>query len=229
MNAVAGRGRRLSLVEELNQTIDLEYSFNGEYDANIATNESLRRPRGFSSTVINELYKEPRDEESNLDAGSVETNAGFYRNQNNEKQRHSTEVAELRNQLDENISQLSSKLFRMENQLALIIRLMQSQKSKPELKPRHAHSFPTPATSSGALSLHDVRSDHHASSANSVAASDGEKAESPRWLSSSPSKSNHSHSDPNYGKTSSKRDLNNETASPVVNVARHGRRKISDT
>ena len=234
VNPSAGRGRRLSLVQELNQTIDLESSFNGDINMNIPVNDepsvharTWRRPERISATVINEEEEEEvsREEELPLDPGTEEANIGFYQNQIHPNQQ-STEVAELRNQLNEDISELHSKLTHVENQLAILIRLMKNEKNKPQLQAKHSHSFPTPTTSSS--SPHDSGKDHNGSAVNSVASRESENDGSPSWLSPTPIRSSRSYSDPNAQKPSSKRDRNNENVSPVVNLARHGRRKVSD-
>ena len=229
-----GRGRRLSLVQELNQTIDLESSFNGDINMNIPNNDGVetnfrervwRRPERISTTVIDEEDEvEAHDEKLPLDPGTEEANVGFYQNQIPQNQQ-SVDVVELRNQLNDDIGELNSKITRVENQLALLIRLMQNQK-RPELHARHSH--PTPTTSSSSSSSRNSQKDHNASVVNSVAAQDSENTSSPVWLSPTPVRSDRSQSDPNHKKTTSKRERNDETVSPVVNLARHGRRTISD-
>lgn len=245
VNPSAGHGRRLSLVQELTQSINPESLFNnGDINMNIlnsndpesnARAKPWRRPGRISTTVINEEDEEgeeSRDEELPVDPGTEEANVGFYRNQNKQEQQQSVDVVELRNQLTDDISELKTKLSRVENQLAVLIHLMQNQKNKPELAPRHSQSFPTPMTSrsSPSSSSQDSRKDHSASAVNNSDAKDSENAESPSWLSPTPVRSKRSISDPSYRKQSGKspRDRNNETESPVVNLARHGRRKISD-
>jgi hypothetical protein len=177
-----------------------------------------KRPERLTTTVINEEDEEleSRDEERPRDPGTEEANVGFYQNQVNQN-----DVAELRDQLNGDISELNSKLTRVENQLAVLIRLMQNP-NKPELQARHSQSFPTPTTSSRSVSP-DSRKD--ASAIRNVR-QDSENNSSPSWLSPPPIRSNRSFSEPNYEKPSSKRDRNDE--SPAVSLARHGRRKISD-
>lgn len=235
VNPSAGHGRRLSLVQELNKSINPESSFsNGDINMNILNNDDsepnapakprIKRPCRISTTAINEEDEE--DEEMPIDPGTEEANVGFYRNQNKQnqqQQQQSGDMLELRNQLCDDISELKTKLARVENQLAVVIHLMQNQKNKPELAARHSQSFPTPTTSSSLPSSQDSRKDH--------TAKDSESAESQDWLSPTLVRSKRSISDPSYRKHSGKspRDRNSETESPVLNVARHGRRKISDT
>ena len=238
VNPSAGHGRRLSLVQELTNSINPESSFsNGDINMNILNNDdpetnagakSWKRPSRISTTVINEEDEESRDEELTIDPGTEEANVGFYRNQDKQEQeQQSVDVIELRNQLTDDISELKTKLSRVENQLAVVIHLMQNK--KPDLPLRHSQSFPTPTLRSSPSQ--DSRKDHTVSAVNNVDAKDSENADSPSWLSPTPGRSKRSISDPNHRKQSGKslRDRNSETESPIVNIARHGRRKISDS
>ena len=240
VNPSAGHGRRLSLVQELTKSINPESSFsNGDINTNILNNDEpetnagakpWKRPSRISTTVINEEDEESRDEELPIDPGTEEANVGFYRNQNKqeqEREQQSVDVIELRNQLTGDISELKTKLSRVENQLAFVIHLMQNK--NPDLSLRHSQSFPTPTLRSSPSQ--DSRKDHTVSAVNNVDAKDSENADSPSWLSPTPGRNKRSISDPNHRKQSGKslRDRNSETESPIVNVARHGRRKISDS
>ena len=179
-----------------------------------------RQPGRLSTTVISEVVEEEsREEETPADPGTEEANVGFHQNPSTQ-----SEVAELREQLNEDISELNSKLTRVESQLSVLIRLMQNQ-TKPELQARHAHSFPTPTTSSSPAFSYDSPQDV---SVASSARQDAENTSSPSWLSPPPTRSSRSLSDPNNGKSSSKRDRKDQAKSPAINLARHGRRKISD-
>ena len=180
--------------------------------------------------MINEEDEEESEKEELQQILDIEeANVGLYPNikDNLDQNQQSSEVAELRNQLREEISELNSKLTRVENQLSLLIRLMQNPKSKPELQPRHSQSFPIRSTSSSSPSAHDSRKDHNSSVLNAVATDDSENSGSPSWLSPTSVRSNRSSSDPNNRKELT-RVRNDDTMSPVVNLARHGRRKTSD-
>ncbi|XP_028398501.1 LOW QUALITY PROTEIN: potassium voltage-gated channel subfamily H member 1-like [Dendronephthya gigantea] len=221
--AAAGHGRRLSLVQELNQTIDMESWVNGDVNTSNDTSGGLgrvrarKRPGRVSTTVISEEDEEERREEElpletepelNVDPGTEEANMGFYPNQFHENQ-HSSEVAGLQDKLNEVVSELNAKLTRVENQLALVIRLVQSKKTKPELQARA--SFPTSTTSSNASDT-------------------PENVASPSWLYPTLVQKQSPVSDSSNRSVSSKlsRDGNEDTASPAVNIARHGRRKINE-
>lgn len=239
MNPTAGHGRRLSLVQELNQTIDMESWVNGDVNTNNDPSggsgraRARRRPDRISTTVISEEdEEEPREEglhletESNahVDPGTEEANMGFYQNRFHENQQ-SSEVADLRDKLNEDMSEINTKLTRVENQLALVIQLVQSKKSKPDLKLRHTQSVPTSTASSGSSSFTpDSRKEPNNSSATN------ENVASPSWLSPTLAKKKSPASDASNRSASSKlsRDTNEGAASPVVNLARHGRRKINN-
>lgn len=247
MTPSAGRGRRLSLIQELNQTIDFESSAGDGYslDSGSVHVKNSRRPVRVSTAVIDEeneveLCEQLPEENGNEEAfhhAEIKDNESIYCN--TIKKFTTQEIAKLRSEMNKTICEIDSKFSRVENQLALLIRMVQSQKPKPELPPRHSQSFPGPTTSAyekddglrekdpdSRLINNDSQIDNHTLSFVNNASGKVNQI-SPSWLLPSQARSSRPNSQPN-SRAASPQSRHNRSVSPISNIARHGRRNISN-
>ena len=228
------RGRRLSLVQELNQSVDFASCMTADPNFNYINMESIdsaatkrstrRRPERTSTGVISEaeeidLFPDSQDVPDIIQAGGeIREEAGLpHFDQGKSAIQHA--VSRLKVEFGNDINELDSKLKRIESQISLVLHLLQAG-SRPELKPRHTQSFPasTPTTTQ-----------RHRSAASST-----NHNPSPDEASTSSAKSpagNFLASEDSDRKTSTPRhdgDNGNDDSSPQP-LARFGRRKVNST
>ena len=233
--------RRLSLVQELNQTIDLDTAaslyiksneVNGEKsETPHAKGNTRKRSERISSDVISET--EEIDRLPNTEDLGVNTYPDIKGSEIRDEAKLSVfeqnkntielEVSQLRAELSEDIKEMNRKLSRLESQLSRILHFVQNP-TRAELKPRHTQSFPSPTLASR-NSRRETRNDHPGSMTNFVTTQE-DAGSSPNWLTLKSSVSNLTGSAESRRTTSvSLHDKDIDIGSPPL-IARHGRRKI---
>lgn len=253
LNPVRGN-RRLSLVQELNQTIDLESVTAVDRNTNQSSNENSeitnfrggsRRPERLLGNVISEAEEIDRLPSSE----DLQTNT-YTDAQDNETREEASlsfddgkvtaverEVSQLKADFNEYTNDVKSKLSHVESQLSLILRLVQNANrleltARPELTARHTQSFPSPSTtrynSAGSPNKNfDTGSDHPASATNTALTED-EGVTSRNWLQQKSLSPNVSGSAGSRRKSSvNSVHEKDEDGSSASLLARHGRRKIN--
>lgn len=223
------RGRRLSLVQELNQTVEIDSCITADPNFNYMNTESAdsipcskrstrRRPERTSTDVISEaeeldVFPDSQDVPDIIQGGDIRQEAGLS-HFDKDKSAIDHAVSRLKVELGGDINELNSKLKRIENQLSLVVNMLEVG-ARPELKPRHTQSFPT---STAARSPR-----HHSASSTTINLSPDEASTS----SPTSSAGNRVASEDSRRETSSPRhDRNNNDSSPQP-LARFGRRKIN--
>lgn len=222
------RGRRLSLVQELNQSVDLDSYMTADPNFNYINTENTdsaptkrstrRRPERTSTDVISEAEEidpvpDSQDVPDIIQAGGeIREEAGLsHFDQSKSAIEHA--VSRLKVEFGEDINELDSKLQRIESQISLVLHLLQAG-SRPELKPRHTQSFPASTP---------TRTQRHrsaASSTNLIPSPDEASTSSPK----SPDGNLLAPEDSRRKTSTPRHDRDNDDSSPQP-LARFGRRK----